>query len=75
MMGSWNGKGNQYIEFVMVLYCKLSTNSKQLPAFSLEAMTGIEHLPQRWEARVLPLCHRAPQNKQETNKKVNLFTG
>ena len=23
-------------------------------------MTGIEPRPQRWEARVLPLCHRGP---------------
>ena len=59
-MGSWKGRGNQYIQFVRVLYCKLSTNSKQLPAFPLEAMTGTEPRPQRWEARVLPLCHRGP---------------
>ena len=42
------------------LYCKLPTNGKQLPAFPLEAMTEIEPWPQRWEARVLPLCHRGP---------------
>ena len=53
-MGSWKGRGNQYIEFARVLYCKLPTNSKQLPAFPLEAMTGIKPRPQRWEARVLP---------------------
>ena len=23
MTGSWKGRGNQYIEFVRVLYCKL----------------------------------------------------
>ena len=40
--GSWKGRGNQYIEFVRVLYCKLPTNGKQLPAFPLEAVTGIE---------------------------------
>ena len=27
--GSWKGRGNQYIEFVRVLYCKLPTNGKQ----------------------------------------------
>ena len=27
------GRGNQYIEFAKVLYCKLPTNGKQLPAF------------------------------------------
>ena len=56
--GSWKGRGNQYIQFVRVLYCKLPTNGKQLPAFPLEAVTGTESRPQRWEARVLPLCHR-----------------
>ena len=59
-MGSWKGRGNQYIEFVRVLYCKLPTNSKQLPAFPLEAIPGIEPRSQRWEARVFPLCHRGP---------------
>ena len=36
---SWKGRG-QYIQFVRVLYCKLPTNGKQLPTFSLEAVTG-----------------------------------
>ena len=58
MTGSWKGRGNQYIEFARVVYCKLPTNGKQLPAFPLTAMTGIDPRPQRWEARVLPLCHR-----------------
>ena len=47
-MGSWKGRGNQYIQFVRVLYCKQPTNGKQLPAFPLEAVTGIEPRPQRW---------------------------
>ena len=59
-MGSWKGRGNQYIQFIRVLYCKLPTKGKQLPAFPLEAMPGIKPRPQRWEARVLPLCHRGP---------------
>ena len=59
-MGSWKGRGNQYIQLVKVLYCKLPTNGKQLPAFPLEVVPGIEPRPQRWEARVLPLCHRGP---------------
>ena len=59
-MGSWKGRGNQYIQFVRVLYCKLLTNGKQLPAFPLEAVPGTKPRPQRWEARVLPLCHRGP---------------
>ena len=58
--GSWKGRGNQYIQFVRVLYCKLPTNDKQLPAFPLEAVPGTEPRPQRREARVLPLCHRGP---------------
>ena len=58
--GSWKGRGNQYIEFARVLYCKLPTNGKQLPAFPHKALMGIEPRPQRWEARVLPLCHRGP---------------
>ena len=60
MTGSWKGRGIQCIQFARVVYCKLPTNSKQLPAFSLKAVTGIEPQPQRWEARVLPLCHRGP---------------
>ena len=42
--------------------CKLLTNSKQLPAFPLEAVREIEPRHQRWEARVLPLCHCGPSN-------------
>ena len=59
-MGSWKGRGNQYIEFARVVYCKLPTNGKQLPAFPHKALTGIEPRPQRWEASVLPLCHHGP---------------
>ena len=39
-MGSWKGRGNQYIEFTRVVYCKLPTNGKQLPAFPLEPVRG-----------------------------------
>ena len=60
MTGSWKGRGNQYIQIVRVLYCKLPTNGKKLPAFPLEAVPGTEPRPQRWEARVLPLCHHGP---------------
>ena len=38
--GSWKGRGNQYIQLVKVLYHKLLTNGKQLPAFPLEAVPG-----------------------------------
>ena len=59
-MGNWKGRGNQYIEFIRVLYCKLLANGKQLPVFPLEAVPGFEPRSQRWEARVLPLCHHDP---------------
>ena len=58
MMGSRKGRGNQYIQFIRVLCCKLPTNGKQLPAFPLEQT---EPRPQRCEVRVLPLCHHDPQ--------------
>ena len=61
-MGSWKGRGNQYIQLVKVLYCKLLTDGKLLPAFPLEAVPGTKPWPQRWESRVLPLCHRGPNN-------------
>ena len=32
-MGSFMDRGNQYIQWVKVLYCKLPSNGKQLPAF------------------------------------------
>ena len=44
--GSWKDRGNQYIQLVKVLYCKLPTNGKQLPVFPLEAMLGTEPRPQ-----------------------------
>ena len=46
-MGSWKGRGNQYIQFIRVLYCKLPTNGKLLPANPLEAVPGIEPRPQQ----------------------------
>ena len=42
MTGSWKGRGNQYIQFARVVYCKLPTNDKQLPSFPLKAITEIE---------------------------------
>ena len=50
-----------YIQFVKVLYCKMPTNSKQLPAFfSAEVGPGTEPESQRWEVRALPLSYRGP---------------
>ena len=68
MTGSSKGRGTQYMQFARVVYCKLPTNDKQLPAFPLKAITGIEPRPQRWEARVLPLCHRGPFRILESDK-------
>ena len=45
MSVSWKGRGNQYIQFIRVLYCKLPTTSKQLPAVPLEAVLGIPPPP------------------------------
>ena len=38
--GSWEGRGNQYIQLIKLLYCKLQTNGKQLPAFPLDVGLG-----------------------------------
>ena len=61
MMGSLMGRGNQYIQLVKVLYFKLPTNGKQLPAFPLEVRAGFKLRSQRLEAIVSPLCHSGPQ--------------
>ena len=60
MTGSWKGRGNQYIQFVRALYCKLSANAKKVSVFPFEGVLGVEPQPQRLEARVLTLCHRGP---------------
>ena len=53
------GRGKQYIQLVKVLYCKLKTNGKQLPAFPLEVgLASNSNL--RGGVRVLPLCNRGP---------------
>ena len=55
--GSWKDRGNQYIQLVKVLYCKLPTNGKQLPAFPLEAMTGIVFLFENYCKNISYLVH------------------
>ena len=57
-MGNWEGRGNQYIQLVKVLYCKLPTIGKKPPAFPLGFRPGTKPRSQKWEVRVLPLCHR-----------------
>ena len=54
-MGSFMGSRNQYIQLVKVLYCKLPTHGKELPAFPLEVRPGTELRPQRWDASVTTL--------------------
>ena len=41
-MGTWKSRGNQYIQLVKVVYCKLTSNGKQLAAFPLEFRLGFE---------------------------------
>ena len=61
--GSWKGRGNQYIQFVRVLYCKLPTNGKQLPAFPLETVRG-SNPGLRGGRR--ECCHRGPTKDFKT---------
>ena len=53
-MGSFVGRGNQYVQLVKLLYCKLQTSGKQPLTFPLK-VRGLNCQPQRWEAIVLPL--------------------
>ena len=46
------GGGNQYIQLVKALYCKLLAYSTQLPAFPLEVRPGFELRSPGWEASV-----------------------
>ena len=70
------GRGNQYIQLFKVLYCKLPSNGKQLPAFPLEVGPGTEPRSQRWKARVLPLCHHCPHIpfKPSVHESKNILT-
>ena len=53
-MSSFVGRGNQYIQLVKVLYCKLPTIGKQLPTFP-HMVWGLNRQPQIWKVSVLPL--------------------
>ena len=57
-MGSWKGRGNQYIQLVKVLHCKRSTYGNQLPAFPLEVESEV-YLDLRGVRR--ECYHHAPQ--------------
>ena len=72
--GSCEGRGNQDIQLVKVLYCKLPTIGKRLPTFPLEVGPGTKPQSQRLEARVLPLYHRGPMLSLRTpNNKFSFF--
>ena len=45
-------EGQRNIQLVKVLYCKLQTNGKQLPAFPLEVGPATEPQPQRCKSAV-----------------------
>ena len=47
--GSFEGRGNRYIQLVKVLNCKLLTIGKELPTFP-HRVRGLNRRPQRWEA-------------------------
>ena len=49
-MGSSVGRGNQYIQLVKALYCKLPTISKQLPTFP-HKVQGQDCQSQKWEVK------------------------
>ena len=51
MTDNFMGRGNQYIQLVKVLYCKLPTIGKQLATFPPREF-GWNHRPQKWEASV-----------------------
>ena len=48
------GGGNQHLQLVKVLNCKLLTIGKQLQTFP-HKVQGLNRRPQRWEVSVLPL--------------------
>ena len=75
-MGSCMGRGNQYIQLVKVLYCKLLTNGKQLPAFPLEVGPGTKLRSQRLEARVdiLEKCLLRKNKSTNFQKEKFIFT-
>ena len=77
MMGSFMGSGNQYKQLVKVLYCKLSTNSRELPAFPLDVGPGLELLEVGGESvTTLQPCPPPPPPKRDltiTFIPVNMF--
>ena len=54
MKGSFMGRGNQCVQLLKVLYCKLPAIGKQLQTFP-HGVLGLNCRLQTWEASVLPL--------------------
>ena len=70
VMGSFVGRGNQYIQLVKILYCKLQTIGKQLQSFP-HKVWGLNHRPQRCEASVTtapPWPLKLSQSKINTSR-------
>ena len=67
-MGSFVGRGNQYIKLMKVLYCKLSNIGKQLPTLP-HKVRHLNRRPQRWEVSALPLRHCGPSRDS-----LNMYT-
>ena len=66
--GSFMGRGNQYIQLVKVLNCKLPTISKQLPTFQHKVQgLNLFNRPKRWETSVLSLRHHGPSTQLNNN--------
>ena len=69
MMGSFVGRGNQYIQLVKVMYSKLLMIGKQLSTFP-HKVWGLNHRPQRWEVSVLPLRHSGSHSGSNNHIKL-----
>ena len=66
---SFMGRGNQCIQLVKVLFCKLSTIGKKLPSFP-HMGSALNHRPQRWEASVLPLPRPPSELIMQDNREI-----
>ena len=64
--GSFVGRGDQYIQLIKVLYCKLPAIGKQLPTVP-HKVWGLNCRPERWRQ----VCHhRGPRSQWMNNKKI-----
>ena len=56
MTGSFMGRGNQYIQLIKVLYCKLSNNGKPLLPISEMCGKSVTTLPPRPQGKLASLA-------------------